>query len=523
MTPLIAALQASTDFPPPAPVPEVSYRSAGRVLVIGPAASAAEQAGELAGRVPVSVLVTEGELPEAEAYAVHAGRVLAMEGWLGNFDVRWQSADGADVRGKFDLVLNLGPERYFRMHQPPQGYFAPMNDTEALQEALRDIADAVGEFTKPKFYQLNEKICAHSRAKVEGCNRCWDVCSAWAMRSDGDAMRVESHLCVGCGACATVCPTGAIRYNYPSVSYWGGKLRVVLGAYATAGGKAPCVLVHDENTPLRQEQLAERVIPLGAFHIAAIGLDWLLGALALGANQVAILATGKEAPQYRDALREQMALGEDILRGLGYAGQHFMLIEGEAGLAELQAMPPASVPGETAKFTLFDDKRTTLEFCIDHFVRHAPHVTEVIPLVKKGAPFGTVEVAGDKCTLCYACVAVCPASALLDGAGQPQLNFIERNCVQCGLCANACPEDAISLAPRLLLTPQARQKRVLHADQPFHCVRCGKPFGTQSMVVGMLAKLAGHSMFATEEARNRLKMCGDCRVVDMMTSEEVQP
>jgi len=31
-----------------------------------------------------------------------------------------------------------------------------------------------------------------------------------------------------------------------------------------------------------------------------------------------------------------------------------------------------------------------------------------------------------------------------------------------------------------------------------------------------MTKLAGHSMFADERSRSRLKMCDDCRVVDMM-------
>ena len=99
------------------------------------------------------------------------------------------------------------------------------------------------------------------------------------------------------------------------------------------------------------------------------------------------------------------------------------------------------------------------------------------------------------------------------------LKFVERNCVQCGLCENACPEDAIKLRPRLLLTAEAKQARILHRDAPFHCVSCGKPFATASMVGSMLHKLAGHSMFATPEAKRRLQMCGDCRVKDMMASE----
>ena len=53
----------------------------------------------------------------------------------------------------------------------------------------------------------------------------------------------------------------------------------------------------------------------------------------------------------------------------------------------------------------------------------------------------------------------------------------------------------------------------------FDCIRCGKPLGTEKMIGNMLAKLAGHSMFAAPGALDRLKMCADCRVIDMMRNE----
>jgi ferredoxin len=81
---------------------------------------------------------------------------------------------------------------------------------------------------------------------------------------------------------------------------------------------------------------------------------------------------------------------------------------------------------------------------------------------------------------------------------------------------NTCPENAITLAPRLLLAAQAKQEVVLNEAEPFNCVSCGKPFGTRQMVDNMLGKLTGHSMFAGGAALRRLQMCGDCRVVDMM-------
>jgi ferredoxin len=170
---------------------------------------------------------------------------------------------------------------------------------------------------------------------------------------------------------------------------------------------------------------------------------------------------------------------------------------------------------KTATFNLSPEKRTTLDFELDHLAKHASQKVEQIKL-PAGAPFGALLVNKQTCTLCKACIGACPESALLDAADAPKLRFIERNCVQCGLCAETCPEDAIELVPRLLLGAQAKEAVTLNEAEPFHCVRCGKPFGTRQMVDNMLGKLGAHSMFAGDGALRRLQMCGDCRVVDMM-------
>jgi ferredoxin len=191
----------------------------------------------------------------------------------------------------------------------------------------------------------------------------------------------------------------------------------------------------------------------------------------------------------------------------------------EALHAAFAAMTPAGVPAMPATFLLGNDKRTAIEFAVEHLVKHAAAPVDEITL-PEGAPFGQVLVARDKCTMCMACVGACPESALMDGVDVPLLKFLERNCVQCGLCEATCPEEAISLAPRLLLTPAAREARVLNETQPFHCIRCRKAFGTRQMVEAMMGRLAGHSMFTQGGALERLQMCADCRVVDMMSSKK---
>jgi len=180
-------------------------------------------------------------------------------------------------------------------------------------------------------------------------------------------------------------------------------------------------------------------------------------------------------------------------------------------LGTANEVPPAS-------FNLSNEKRSTLEFVFEHLLKHAPAKKAELGL-SRGAPYGKITVNKQTCTMCLACVGACPEAALLDSKDTPQLRFIERNCVQCGLCEKTCPEDAIRLAPRLLLTKEATEPVVLNQAEVFNCVKCGKPFGTKQVIETMLGRLGTHSMFTDPVVLERLKMCADCRVIDMMQRE----
>jgi ferredoxin len=102
----------------------------------------------------------------------------------------------------------------------------------------------------------------------------------------------------------------------------------------------------------------------------------------------------------------------------------------------------------------------------------------------------------------------------MDNPELPQLTFQEEACVQCGLCQVTCPEKVIRLEPRFNFTPAARQAVVVKEEQPFECVRCGKPFGTKSAIDRVTRQLANkHAMFQSESAIRALQMCDNCRVV----------
>jgi ferredoxin len=558
----IAALAALSDLPEPEPVAIVSYVSRGMLLVIAPreaADSALATAETLKHDLDVHLLCPDS-LAAAEGFLAWEGKAQSLKGFLGAFEVTW-SASGVEkmpapspagqsaetvvlassgeapvvqfdvarklYTGHFDLILDFSIPAHFMMPQPPQGYFAVGRDLARLEAACAELVDMVGEFEKPKFFAYNEKICAHSRSEITGCTLCIDVCSTRAIVSEKEQNRVkvEPHLCMGCGACASVCPSGAMTYAYPRVADMGVRIKAVLQTYRNAGGKAACLLFHNAGDGRelvamlgrRGKGLPANVIPLEVLHTAALGLDLMLGSFALGAAQFAILCTGSEAPDYLAALRYQLGLAQQIVAGLGYGEGHFSLIEAQDVAGLEQAVWNLGPAGEMkpATFNLFNDKRTTLDFVFDHLLKHAPQPQEQIALAA-GAPYGQVVVNKQTCTLCMACVGACPENALLDFKERPQLRFIERNCVQCGLCEKTCPEDAISLAPRLLLGKQAKVEVVLNEAEVFACIKCGKPFATKQIIDHMLGRLASHSMFAEPGALELLKMCADCRVIDLL-------
>jgi len=539
--------EAALDIPD---AQQVSMISGGVLLVLGNDDRAIQAAKKVASRLDVTVVIESGgglTPPKLMDVPVFTGKITKASGHLGAFEVAIEKFAPATPSSKAaltfeddrkagtstcDLILDLrGGAPLFPAPDKRDGYFNPDPGNPALvTDALLQLTDMVGEFDKPRYVDYDAKICAHSRSNIVGCTRCIDTCPTGAITPNPgeDRVTIDAYVCAGCGACASVCPTGAAKYALPAGDALYQRLRVLLGAYAAAGGGHPVLLVNDMGFGDEMISIMARlggglpinVLPFAVNQTTQIGLEFLLSAGAFGAERVLILLPPGKADE-KAGLESEVALADAVFDGLGYGKGRIEIVEEtdpEALEARLYGLKPMSgMPA--ADFLPMGRKRSVMALALAHLHAAAPNKVDALAL-PKGAPFGAVEVKVAGCTLCLACVGACPTGALKDNPEKPQLSFAENACVQCGLCKNTCPEKVISLVPRLSFLAASRSHQVVKEEEPFECIRCGKPFGTKSSIENMVKKLEGHAMFQDKGGVERLKMCADCRVIAIATEDK---
>jgi ferredoxin len=541
--PKMAALLAAAAEPVPA-APLVSLRSDGVALIYGQDEMAIEAGRRLAERLDITVLLTEpGEVAPASGteFPVLRGTIVTATGHLGAFELTVNDyavpapssrgtlafgpgRDGATSR--CDLILDLsGGMPLFPAHELRSGYLrADPRDPLAVERAIFDASHLVGEFDKPRYIEFSAELCAHSRSRITGCTRCLDVCPTSAITPAGDHVAIDAYICAGCGSCAAVCPSGAAAYALPPPESLLRRLRTLLRAYCDAGGSDGILLLHDQEHgwPLLDALarfgpgLPARILPVQINEVTAIGLEAIAGAFAFGAAGAMFLTRAK--PRHdTGALERTVALANAILVGLGYGEGISVVAADDPDLlrAALDGVASGTVSPAPARYMPLGAKRNLLESSLQELHRAAPTPADLIPL-PAGAPVGGLDIEIAGCTLCLACVAACPTSALGDDPERPLLRFTESLCVQCGLCAATCPERVIRLKPQLDFAAWRERSRIVKTEEPFECVACGKPFGTRSSIERIIEKLQGrHWMFSGADGEQRVRMlmmCEDCRV-----------
>jgi len=512
---------------------QVTYHSAGHTLFICGSFEDAEPYLSQFEKSTLTVCIIDdhaGSIDKQlleQGVAVFTVPALALNGHLGAYNaIAIESNRELDLAvavfresGAFDTVIDCSDSPLIDVALKPFGY-KHCTDAAATEAAVKELAEFVGEYDKPKYFDYDVSVCAHSRSELNGCNRCMDVCATGAIKHDGEGIKVDPFLCQGCGTCATVCPSGAMSYAYPRPSNAIERSREML-----AETRADTLMLYSEKhqSTIDALSLPTSVHPLLVEEVTAYGLDYWLSLLAGHVQRIIVLLSGTELEI--EALAHQQTLLNSLLKGLDIKDQalHFLPVE-EANQWDSLPEPVSALKAiPTTQHSTHNNKRQTIRLALDAMAEsigdESFNELKATPL-PANALFGRLAVNTDACTLCMACVSTCPAQALQDGQDTPALKFIESNCVQCGLCTQACPESALTLQPQYQWdSVAARNVETLNEDEPFHCISCRTPFATSGVIAAMAERLGGHWMFQDDKAVRRLKMCGDCRVKDIFRED----
>jgi len=525
----LTALAPNTTAPPDA----VRFESRGAVLVIGDDAGIAEAVAAVAQHHRTAAFAPGIDSVRFGSRVTAVGtRVAALHGRFGAFRGEVRGPDGMKAIGAaspnrdglFDLVLDLGRQPLVAAEVAPLGYFAPGPDAAARAAAIGTMRTLVGSFTKPRYFNYQAELCAHGASGLKGCTRCLDVCSTTAITSAGSQIRVDPYLCQGCATCTLACPTGALSFKMPTREVLHRRLAETLRR--PSAPPRPVLVVHGQaQAEVVHGAAATRdVLTLAAEPLPAFGEESWLEAFALGAHALVLLDDERLAPASRALIGESIAQARTLLQSLGVPAHRLGFVPVDAlaswldDLARSTDAPAGDESGARTAAAPQAPAATKRLALLGAFGRLGSGDAAAAPVeLTAGACLGEVLVDRKRCTLCFACVNLCPTGALSsDEGGTPRLSFAEDACVQCGLCERGCPEKAVTLHPRF--TPQAGARgttRVLNEDELLACTTCGTPFISRKLLASSFERIKDHPVLA-KGGRERLMTCPACRQISLL-------
>ncbi len=311
-------------------------------------------------------------------------------------------------------------------------------------------------------FDIRPAYCLKLRHKDSSCRLCLDSCPTNAISID-QSLAVDSSLCNGCGICVNVCPTSV--FQLPDTPYQ--RLLGKLKAGSTAD--YACSRAHSAK--------GVSTVPCLGYLDEAV----LVGAVGSGARAVSLNFAECRRCEQKSGLRAAAKSLKKANRVLALfdTPKRISAIATETDGGHRQEQSPLSSRREffsflkqgaqdmvTSAMKSADDAqkmRVTLEPKIpEKHSRLLKHIRALgAPLTDQaeanGLPFAQLEI-DRHCDGCGICITFCPTEALkcFDREGRRIIAFRLDYCIDCKLCSDICPKNAITFSshinPNFLLT-----------------------------------------------------------------------
>ncbi len=377
------------------------------------------------------------------------------------------------------------------------------------EEKLDQLISSICRIEVDEVISVDSAICQHgTREKSPGCTLCRHACREQAISYRDGAPIIDHMKCTACGRCTGLCPTGALqdeRFNDRAFASYVAQLEIRPGTTIVIG---EAEMLHSFWWRNRNKRFTD-VLFMEYPSIMGLNLWHFLALFARGCGRVVLL---QDYDNDDTVPTRQVRLANRVLEILFGVTDAVSLTPVNKACDFIKSQEPLvseSLPSQAFRGRRRELARTLL-FLLDHGEGSGTVEPEL------AVSFGGIVCDTSRCTQCLACLNECHQQALQADETRYALKFLPILCVQCGMCAGVCPEDALKLAPGLVLQKGFFETVVLAEAEPARCRECGKVFGTIKSLEKVQGLLSGRDDIDVE----LFEYCEDCRVKRFFEQDE---
>jgi len=332
--------------------------------------------------------------------------------------------------------------------------------------------------------------CAVVRNRHASCTRCADACTSGCISYADNVLTISPEKCIGCGTCATVCPTCAIESENPTDAEL---FQSTVSAMRAADGVAiiACERMLQAAKGLYDPDKVSSVVCLGRVDESLIALMALAG--------------GKKVVLVKGACEQcEHCVGLDTAELVCETANKLLEVWNNPLRAEISDRFPKVAKLDAKQKKPYDESRraffrgvkddakvavgTIAEYAVNDAlgrddepepaekpaartkVNDAGVLPQHIPTRRKrllkvlsemGEPqdvvietrlWGHVVIDKTKCKSCQMCATFCPTGALTrfkDKDGTVGVMHYPGCCVKCRCCTDICPNDALTISDKV--------------------------------------------------------------------------